>query len=191
MHWYVFIILATNINNSYINNLKTNNQKLKLIIFLNSIIFIIGTIANSFFAVIALCYIATMFLIYYFGSKIKDYAINVGYIWISKWTAFMIFLVISGLYLFDSFLYLLSMFFVFNLSVNPADFFVEKGLDKNGIWINHRILYQPSPHKSNVRKNIWGLDLWSIQSRSNGILGISCGFFVLVNRPWSIICFLL
>jgi hypothetical protein len=25
------------------------------------------------------------------------------------------------------------MFFVFNLSVNPADFFVEKELDRNGI----------------------------------------------------------
>jgi hypothetical protein len=113
--------------------LKTINQKHKSIILLNSIIFIIGTIANSFFAVIALCYIATMFLIYYFGSKIKDYAINIGYIWVSKWTVFIIFLVISGLYLFDSFLYLLVMFFVFNLSVNPADFFVEKELDRNGI----------------------------------------------------------
>ena len=128
-----FIILATNINHSYINNLKTINQKLKLIIPLNSIIFIIGTIANSFFAVIALCYIATMFLIYFFGSKIKDYSINIGYIWISKWTVFIIFLVISGLYLFDSFLYLLAMFFVFNLSVNPADLFVKKELDRNGI----------------------------------------------------------
>ena len=190
MHWYVFIILATNINHSYINNLKTINQKLKLIILLNSIIFIIGTIANTFFAVIALCYIATMFLIYYFGSKIKDYAINIGYIWVSKWTVFIIFLVISGLYLFDSFLYLLVMFFVFNLSVNPADFFVEKELDRNGIWTNHRILYQSSSHKSNMRKNIWGLDLRSIQSRSNGILGISCGFFVLVNWTWSAVCFL-
>jgi hypothetical protein len=25
------------------------------------------------------------------------------------------------------------MFFIFNLSVNPADFFVEKELDRNGI----------------------------------------------------------
>ena len=61
-----------------------------------------------------------MLLLYYMGSKINDVFLNVGYIWISKWVAFVVFLVLAGTFQPDTFLYALLMFLVFNLSVNPA-----------------------------------------------------------------------
>ena len=97
------------------------SQKFKLIILLNLAVFLIGTIANTYFALIAIGYILSMLLLYYLGSKINDVFLNVGYIWISKWTAFVVFLVLAGTFQPDTFLYALSMFLVFNLSVNPAD----------------------------------------------------------------------
>ena len=104
------------------------SKKIKLILLLNVAIFIFGTVANTYFALIASGYIATMLMIYFLGSKIKDYVINVGYIWISKWTVFIIFLTLTGVYLPDAFLYSLFMFILFNITINPSDFIKEKGM---------------------------------------------------------------
>ena len=82
------------------------SKRIKLILLLNFVVFTLGTVANAYFAIIASGYIATMLMIYFLGSKIKDFIINVGYIWISKWTVFIIFLVLTGVYLPDAFLYL-------------------------------------------------------------------------------------
>ena len=101
--------------------MRDTSQKFKLIILLNLAVFLIGTIANTYFALIAIGYIFSMLLLYYLGSKINDIFLNVGYIWISKWTAFVVFLVLTGTFQPDTFLYALLMFLVFNLSVNPAD----------------------------------------------------------------------
>jgi len=106
--------------------LKNISKKIKLILLLNIAIFIFGTLANTFFAVIASGYIATMFIIYFLGSKIKDFVINVGYIWVSKWAVFIIFLALTGIYLPDAFLYSLLMFLVFNITINPSDIINEK-----------------------------------------------------------------
>ena len=94
---------------------------------LNLVVFTLGTLANTYFAIIASGYIATMLMIYFLGTKIKDLIINVGYIWISKWTVFIIFLTLTGVYLPDAFLYSLLMFIVFNITINPSDFIKEKG----------------------------------------------------------------
>ena len=103
------------------------SKKIKLILLLNLAIFTLGTVANTSFAIIASAYVATMLIIYFLGSKIKDFIINVGYIWISKWTVFIIFLALTGIYLPDAFLYSLLMFIVFNITINPSDFIKEKG----------------------------------------------------------------
>ena len=71
--------------------------------------------ANPYFALIALGYIVTMLAVYLFANKIKDLVINMGYIWISKWSVFVVFLAPSGIYMPDVFLYSLLMFVVFNL----------------------------------------------------------------------------
>ena len=127
---YVSIILARKI--IYISqslSLKNINisKKIKLILLLNLVVFTLGTLANTYFAIIASGYIATMLMIYFLGTKIKDFIINVGYIWISKWTVFVIFLTLTGVYLPDAFLYSLLMFIVFNITINPSDFIKEKG----------------------------------------------------------------
>ena len=127
---YVSIILARNyINISQSLSLKNINisKKIKLILLLNLLVFTLGTLANTYFAIIASGYIATMLMIYFLGTKIKDFIINVGYIWISKWTVFIIFLTLTGVYLPDAFLYSLLMFIVFNITINPSDFIKEKG----------------------------------------------------------------
>ena len=127
---YVSIILARNyINISQSLSLKNINisKRIKLILLLNLIVFTLGTLANTYFAIIASGYIATMLMIYFLGTKIKDFIINVGYIWISKWTVFIIFLILTGVYLPDAFLYSLLMFIVFNITINPSDFIKEKG----------------------------------------------------------------
>ena len=103
------------------------SKRIKLILLLNFVVFTLGTIANAYFAIIAFGYIATMLIIYLLGTKIKDFIINVGYIWISKWTVFIIFLALTGVYLPDAFLYSLLMFIVFNITINPSDFIKEKG----------------------------------------------------------------
>lgn len=127
---YVSIILARNyINISQSLSLKNINisKRIKLILLLNLVVFTLGTLANTYFAIIASGYIATMLMIYFLGTKIKDFIINVGYIWISKWTVFIIFLALTGVYLPDAFLYSLLMFIVFNITINPSDFIKEKG----------------------------------------------------------------
>ena len=58
---------------------------------------------------------------YLIGSKIKDYVIKIGYIWVAKWLVFVAFLILSGIYLPEVFLYSLAMFVIFNLSVNPSN----------------------------------------------------------------------
>ena len=103
------------------------SKRIKLILLLNLVVFTLGTFANTYFAIIASGYIATMLMIYFLGTKIKDFIINVGYIWISKWTVFVIFLTLTGVYLPDAFLYSLLMFIVFNITINPSDFIKEKG----------------------------------------------------------------
>tara|TARA_Y100000739_G_scaffold37427_1_gene28494 strand:- start:855 stop:1187 length:333 start_codon:yes stop_codon:yes gene_type:complete len=106
--------------------LKTNSLKLKLtFICINTLILIAGALINPILILIALCYMGVMILVYYFGSKIKDIAINVGYIWFSKWVLFSVFLIFTGIYTPDIFLYALALFVLFNISVNPKSFMLN------------------------------------------------------------------
>ena len=107
-------------------SVKNTIQKLKPTLLLNVVIFIAGTIANTYFALLATGYIATMLSIYFIGNKIQDHVVKIGYVWVTKWSVFIVFLVLSGIYLPSVFLYSLAMFVVFNLSVNPSELFVKK-----------------------------------------------------------------
>ena len=109
------------------------SKRIKLILLLNLVVFALGTLANTYFAIIASGYIATMLMIYFLGTKIKDFIINVGYIWISKWTVFIIFLTLTGVYLPDAFLYSLLMFIVFNSPLIHQILLKKKALNNHGI----------------------------------------------------------
>ena len=116
----------TKLINSIAGSVKNTIQKLKPALLLNVVIFIAGTIANPYFALLATGYVATMLSIYFIGNKIQDHVVKIGYVWVTKWSVFIVFLVLSGIYLPSVFLYSLAMFVVFNLSVNPSELFVKK-----------------------------------------------------------------
>ena len=82
--------------------------------------------ANIYFALLAAGYMVTILLAYLVGNKIKNYVVQIGYIWVTKWFVFVAFLMLSGTYLPDIFLYSLVMFIIFNLSVNPSNIMVKK-----------------------------------------------------------------
>ena len=101
--------------------MKNTIQRLKPTFLLNTTVFVAGTLANTYFAILAVGYMATILLAYLIGNKIKDYVVKIGYVWVAKWFVFVAFLVLSGIYLPDVFLYSLTMFIIFNLSVNPSN----------------------------------------------------------------------
>ena len=106
--------------------MKNTIQKLNPIFLLNTTVFIVGTVANIYFALLAAGYMVTILLAYLVGNKIKDYVVKIGYIWVTKWSVFVVFLILSGIYLPDIFLYSLTMFIIFNLSVNPSNITLKK-----------------------------------------------------------------
>ena len=81
---------------------------------------------NLLFLPIAFFHAASVSFVYYFGSKIEDMALNVGYIWLSKWALFIISLLITGIFAPDIFLYAMTLFVLFNVSINPANFMPNK-----------------------------------------------------------------
>ncbi|MFL2690247.1 MAG: hypothetical protein ACJ0FG_01975 [Gammaproteobacteria bacterium] len=101
--------------------MKNTIQKFKPIFFLNAFVFIAGTVADIYFFLLAAGYMVTILCVYLIGNKIKDYVIKIGYIWVAKWLVFIAFLILSGIYLPEVFLYSLAMFVIFNLSVNPSN----------------------------------------------------------------------
>jgi hypothetical protein len=106
--------------------LKKIDLKIKFAIAVSVLIFTLGAVTNLLFMPVALGYMASVILAYYFGSKIDDAALVVGYIWFSKWTLFMIFLLITGTNIPETFLHAMSLFIVFNISLNPAVFMLNK-----------------------------------------------------------------
>ncbi len=101
------------------------NQKSIFILVLNLAILVFGTIKDSIFLAFSLGYMATLTLSYVCGSKIQNTAMNLGYIWISKWSCFVIFLATVGMNAPNIFLESLFMFVLFNLTINPA-YFMKK-----------------------------------------------------------------
>ena len=106
--------------------MKNTIQKFKPVFLINTAVFIVGTVANIYFALLAAGYMASILLVYSIGNKIKDYVVKIGYIWVTKWSVFVAFLMLSGVYLPDVFLYSLAMFIIFNLSVNPSNVMLKK-----------------------------------------------------------------
>ena len=106
--------------------MKKIDLKIKFAIAVSVLIFTLGAVTNLLFMPVALGYMASVILAYYFGSKIDDAALVVGYIWFSKWTLFMIFLLITGTNIPETFLHAMSLFIVFNISLNPAVFMLNK-----------------------------------------------------------------
>ena len=101
------------------------NQKNIFLVILNLALFVVGTLKNPTFPAFSLGYMAVLSLLYFCGAKIRNIAMNVGYVWMSKWLCFVIFLVIVGMNAPNIFLESMFMFVLFNLTINPA-FFINK-----------------------------------------------------------------
>ena len=101
------------------------NQKNIFLVILNLAIFLAGTLKNPIFPALSLGYMATLSLLYFCGAKIQNIAMNLGYVWVTKWLCFVIFLVIVGMSVPNIFLESMFMFVLFNLTINPA-FFINK-----------------------------------------------------------------
>jgi len=101
------------------------NQKNIFLFVLNLAIFVVGTLKNPLFLAFSLGYMAILILLYFFGSKIQNTAMNMGYIWISKWSCFVIFLAAIGINTPTIFLESMFIFILFNLAINPV-FFMKK-----------------------------------------------------------------
>lgn len=107
--------------------MKNFSQKSNLIIALiYSSILVIGASVNPLFIPIAIFHATSVIFVYYFGSKIQDVALNVGYIWLSKWALFVVSLIITGTYAPDIFIHAMMLFVLFNVSINPASFMLNK-----------------------------------------------------------------
>ena len=106
--------------------MKTDNLKLKIVIAINALILALGTLTNLIFMPIAIGYITSIIIVYYMGSKISDATLNIGYIWLSKWMLFIIFLILIGINTPDTFLHAMALFIFFNVSVNPAIFILKQ-----------------------------------------------------------------
>ncbi len=101
------------------------NQKNIFLVILNLAIFLVGTLKNPIFPAFSLGYMATLSLLYFCGAKIQNIAMNLGYVWVSKWVCFVMFLIIVGMNVPNIFLESMFMFVLFNLTINPA-FFINK-----------------------------------------------------------------
>ncbi len=107
--------------------MKKFNQKSYLIIaFIYLLILVSGAITNPLFLPIAIFHAASISFVYYSGSKIQDMALNIGYVWLSKWALFVISLVITGIFAPDIFLYAMTLFVLLNTFINPANFMPNK-----------------------------------------------------------------
>jgi len=113
-------------------NLKASNIKAdpKSIIFalVTLLISITGTLKNIYFIMAPLFYLAILMSIYYLGAKLKNYNLNITYIWIMKWTIFVIALYLTGTYMLEVFIHAMFLFILINIILNPSIFTKKKAI---------------------------------------------------------------
>lgn len=69
-----------------------------------------------------LFYLAILMSIYYLGAKLKNYSLNIAYIWTMKWTMFVIALYLTGTYMLEVFIHAMFLFILINIILNPSIF---------------------------------------------------------------------
>ncbi|MDC3152664.1 hypothetical protein OA851_00310 [SAR86 cluster bacterium] len=66
--------------------------------------------------------------IYYLGTKLKNYSLNIAYIWTMKWTMFVIALYLTGTYMLEVFIHAMFLFILINIILNPSIFTKKKAV---------------------------------------------------------------
>ena len=97
-------------------------SKNKLIVALFVTLLAFGVYKNVFFLMAAPMYLGLIAGAYYVGSKISDYTINAFYSWTIKWTAFILSLIFTGLYMEAAFIPAMLLYILINSTINPMMF---------------------------------------------------------------------
>ena len=120
------IFLSSKLN-SKASNIKADP---KSIIFASIILLIsiTGTFKNIYFIMAPLFYLAILMSIYYLGAKLKNYNLNITYIWTMKWTIFVIALYLTGTYMLEVFIHAMFLFILINIILNPSIFTKKKAV---------------------------------------------------------------
>tara|TARA_E500000081_G_scaffold68080_1_gene70174 strand:- start:1158 stop:1502 length:345 start_codon:yes stop_codon:yes gene_type:complete len=113
--------------NSQASNIKTDPKSIIFALVILSIS-IIGTFKNIYFMMAPLFYLAILMSIYYLGAKLKNYSLNIAYIWTMKWTMFVIALYLTGTYMLEVFIHAMFLFILINIILNPSIFTKKKAV---------------------------------------------------------------
>ena len=93
---------------------------------------IAGSFANNFFLIAPATYVAVLSAAYLAGVKISNHGLNVAYNWSIKWTVFVVFLVLTGTYLQNAFVYAMFSYILINIALNPVFFIHDSKAVSNG-----------------------------------------------------------
>ena len=86
---------------------------------------IAGTLQSIFFILAPISYFLCLSAAYVVSNRINDHAFNAIYNWSIKWTLFVVFLYLTGIYLKDGFVYAMFAYILINTTVSPMMFITK------------------------------------------------------------------
>ena len=86
---------------------------------------IAGTLQSIFFILAPISYFLCLSAAYVVSNRINDHAVNAIYNWSIKWTLFVVFLYLTGIYLQDAFVYAMFAYILINTTVSPMMFITK------------------------------------------------------------------
>ena len=86
---------------------------------------IAGTLQSIFFILAPISYFLCLSAAYVVSNRINDHAVNAIYNWSIKWTLFVVFLYLTGIYLKDGFVYAMFAYILINTTVSPMMFITK------------------------------------------------------------------
>jgi len=86
---------------------------------------IAGTLQSIFFILAPVSYFLCLSAAYVVSNRINDHAVNAIYNWSVKWSLFVVFLYLTGVYLQDAFVYAMLAFILINTTVSPMMFITK------------------------------------------------------------------
>ncbi len=86
---------------------------------------IAGTLQSIFFILAPISYFLCLSAAYVVSNRINDHAVNAIYNWSVKWSLFVVFLYLTGIYLKDAFVYAMFAYILINTTVSPMMFITK------------------------------------------------------------------
>ena len=86
---------------------------------------IAGTLQSIFFILAPISYFLCLSAAYVVSNRINDHAVNAIYNWSVKWSLFVVFLYLTGIYLQDAFVYAMFTYILINTTISPMMFITK------------------------------------------------------------------